>query len=74
VISVIVLVGSWTVVTPSSPWTTVDVEMTEVVDVYCDVAGKMTVNSPDGVPEAIFLVAVLTKVEVAVTIVVQAGT
>jgi hypothetical protein len=72
-VSVIVRVGSWTAVTPSSPWTTVEVEMMDVVDVYCDVNGKMTVNSPDGEPDAIFLVAVRTNVEVLVTIVVQSG-
>ena len=70
---VVVWVGSWIVVTPRSPWTTVEVEMMDVVDVYCDVNGKMTVNSPDGEPDAIFLVAVRTNVEVLVTIVVQSG-
>lgn len=51
-----------------------DIERTDVVEVVCVVEGKRTVNWPDGVPDAIFLLAVRVKVDVIVMIVVQSGT
>ena len=45
--------------------------MKEVVEVDRDVDGKMTVNSPDGAPDAIRLVAVRVNVDVLVTTVVH---
>lgn len=65
--------GTEIVVSPSRAWRIADIEITEVVEVVRDVEGRRTVNWPDGVPDAIFLVAVRVKVEVIVVIVVQSG-
>lgn len=61
------------VVCPCCPMCTVEVEVTEVVVVEVSVMGEITVKVPDGVPEAIFLVAVRVNVDVEMMVVVHAG-
>jgi hypothetical protein len=72
--SVVVVGGSRIVVSPWAPWNIVEVRTAEVVIVdVAVVEGEMTVNWPDGEPVAIRLVAVRTKVEVAVIVLVHCG-
>jgi hypothetical protein len=73
VYSVVVVSGIKTVVSPSSPITTVEVEVVVAVVVDVVVMGRTTVKSPDGDPDAIFLVAVRMNVVVTVVTVTQSA-